>query len=557
MNRIVSTLRTILVLLGIWLTGSIRAEDGIERAEARRIETIARISPSVVCIYDPKLRGGGSGVLIHPDGYGLTNYHVVAEALETRRAWGGLPDGKLYELEVLGIDPTGDVAMFKLVGDKPFPYATLGDSDMVQLGDQVMALGNPFTLSEDYTPTVTAGIVTGLHRFQSGVGKNLVYSDCIQVDASINPGNSGGPLFNAAGEVIGINGRISVSRRGRLNVGFGYAIAVDQIQRFIPALRAGLHAYHGTLQATVVADPDGVLAFQRIAPQSSAAKAGLESGDRLLRFDGVTPTSPNHYVSLLGAYPGDWPIPLTVDRQGATREVVVRLDVDKPKSQRPFAPRREVGLRETHRILKRFQSAALPADAPRPTGWKWKLTRTVVNAAATERYDVSQVGDGPLRIHRRFDDGTEGSKIIATDTQVIENLARDDQEMTVSLDIEMVWAAMYVLHRRLLEPAEMLDLSAVHPIGGDRIIRAGGTPDRILEVLDWQVLANAWAKLAFDAETGRLDNIRVRDIPTGQEVLLQLGDYKDIGGVIWPTSFDVTAGTRRYRDVTSNWEVAR
>jgi len=539
-------------------SAALRAEDGIERAEAQRIETIARISPSVVCIYDTQQRGGGAGVLITPDGLGITNYHVVAPSLETRRAWGGLPDGKLYELEVLGIDPTGDVAMFRLIGDKPFPYATLGDSDKLKLGDEVLALGNPFTLSEDYTPTVTAGIVTGLHRYQSGVGKNLVYSDCIQVDASINPGNSGGPLFNAEGELIGINGRISINTRGRLNVGFGYAIPIDQIKRFIPTLRAGLLAQHGTLQAAVATDLDGVLAIQKIASDATAAKTGVGVGDRLLAFDGVPITSPNQYVSLLGTYPGDWPVSLTTERDGKKSDVLVRLDVDKPKSQRPFAPLREVNVREIQRLIKRFQSVTLGESSARPTSWKWKITRTFAGEPAQiERYDASQTGDGPIRLERRYDDGAPGAKIIVSSSQVMEFLPGNDQQLSLSPDLEMAWVAYYVLQRRLLEPLDSLDLTAVHPVGGDRLLSADRSQDRMLEAIDWQVLSHAWAKFAFDAQTGRLWNIRVRDVPTGQEVLIELGEPRDIGGVNWPTVLDVTAGSRKYRDVLSDWELSK
>jgi S1-C subfamily serine protease len=303
------------------------------RTETRRIETIERIAPSVVCIYDSHQRGGGSGVLIDPDGYGLTNYHVVAGLLETRTGWGGLADGVLYELQVLGIDVTGDVAMFRLIPPKAqfrFPYARLGDSDAVKVGDPAIAIGNPFSLSEDHTPSVSVGIVTGIHRYQKGVGGNLAYTDSIQVDAAINPGNSGGPLFNAAGEIIGINGRISVNTRGRYNVGFGYAISSNQIKRFIPALRAGLLARHGTWQATVDDNADGVR-FAEVRRSGPAYDAGVRVGDRLLSLDGVAIKSANQVASILGTYPVNWPVRLQIERPqrkktDAPSEIVVRLE---------------------------------------------------------------------------------------------------------------------------------------------------------------------------------------------------------------------------------------
>jgi len=310
--------------------------DAASAAERQRIEMIDRIAPAVVCIYDSKRRGGGSGVLIDEDGYGLTNYHVVAGMLETRRGWGGLSDGKLYPLEVLGIDPTGDVAMFRLWSADPFPFAPLGDSDSVAVGDAAIAMGNPFMLSEDYTPTVTLGVVTGVHRYQWGVGNNLVYSDCIQVDTAINPGNSGGPLFNAAGEVIGINGRISVNTRGRFNVGFGYAISINQIRRFLPTLRGGWLARHGNLQATVE-DLEGVgVVFNEVMHGAPAYAAGVRVGDRVLSLDETPIRSRNQFASLMGTYPANWPVTLVVEREGQRLTMVARLEAINPKLTKPF-----------------------------------------------------------------------------------------------------------------------------------------------------------------------------------------------------------------------------
>ncbi len=132
--------------------------------EQARMDIIARLAPAVVCLLDEDRSGGGSGVVISPAGYGLTNFHVVAGMLKTRRGLGGLPDGKTYGLQVLGVDPTGDVAMFRLSGKDRFEFAELGDSDTLRTGDWVLAMGNPFLLAEDYRPSVTLGIISGLHR---------------------------------------------------------------------------------------------------------------------------------------------------------------------------------------------------------------------------------------------------------------------------------------------------------------------------------------------------------------------------------------------------------
>lgn len=315
----------------------------VQEAEARRVALVERLAPAVVCIFDPLQRGGGSGVLIDADGHGLTNFHVVAEMLETRRGLGGLSDGRLYALHVLGVDPGGDVAMFRLgevEGESDagaasrgeaytrgrFPCVSLGDSDAVRVGDEVIAMGNPFVLSEDFTPTVTFGHISGVHRYQYGEGDHLLYSDCIQTDAAINPGNSGGPLFNLSGAIIGINGRISINSRGRLNVGVGYAISATQIRRFLPGLREGRLVRHGSLQATVRDEPGRGVIFDRMLENAPAYNAGLRPGDRLLSIDGHRITSANHYASLLGTYPEHWPLAIEYERSGQTSRVVCRLE---------------------------------------------------------------------------------------------------------------------------------------------------------------------------------------------------------------------------------------
>src|SRR5207237_1226124 len=132
------------------------------------------------------------------------------------------PDGVLYDAVLVGLDKVGDVALIKLLPKKEgqkFPAAVLGDSDTVREGDWSIALGNPFLLATDFNPTVTFGLVSGVHRYQYPAGTLLEYTDCIQVDTSINPGNSGGPHFNLDGESIGINGRGSLEKRGRVNSG--------------------------------------------------------------------------------------------------------------------------------------------------------------------------------------------------------------------------------------------------------------------------------------------------------------------------------------------------
>ena len=150
-----------------------------------------------------------------------------------------MSDGKLYDAVLVGVDPTGDVALIKLLGRDDFPIATWGDSDAVRAGDWVYVLGNPFLLASDFQPTTTFGIVSGVHRYQYPANTILEYTDCLQVDASVNPGIPADRSSTAAGELIGINGRISIAKRGRVNAGAGYAISINQIRNFLGDLDLG------------------------------------------------------------------------------------------------------------------------------------------------------------------------------------------------------------------------------------------------------------------------------------------------------------------------------
>lgn len=338
--------------------------------EAARVAVIAACAPAVCSVMAMDGPGGGSGVVFDPAGFVLTNYHVVGEPdadfrppdappppedeiaafrrarpdagdgdvaawiVDWQQQWRdehhprglrhyrnrkvGMPDGLLYEAVVLGIDPGSDLAVLRLLPKHPgqtWPWRPLGDSDDLLVGEMVFAMGNPFLLATDFTPTVTAGIVSGTHRFQEGQGQRLlVYPDCIQIDAPVNPGNSGGPLFNGRGEIVGINGRIAVGDRGRVNVGVGFAIASNQIRNFLGDLLAGRHAEHGTLDMSAWfmsaalndARRRGVF-VQQLFRDSVAALAGIGLGDEITRFDGVAVRSANQLATLVGVLPaGAW-----------------------------------------------------------------------------------------------------------------------------------------------------------------------------------------------------------------------------------------------------------
>lgn len=338
-----------MIALLLAITGSIQDPLAQVRAdEARRTAVVARCAPAVCSVMAMDEPGGGSGVVIHPHGYVLTNFHVVGEPDKGHRpkepklpplllaAWRdehlprgashyknrkvGLPDGELYEAIVLGIDPGSDLAVLRILpkhDGQTFPFCRLGDSDRLLVGETVFAMGNPFLLATDFTPTVTFGIVSGTHRYQEGQGQRvMVYPDCIQVDAPVNPGNSGGPLFDENGAVVGINGRISIGDRGRVNVGVGFAIASNQVANFLGDLLAGRHAEHGTLDLSASfmnAPASGDAAAQRgvfvqqMFRDSVAAAAGVGLGDEITRFDGTEIRSANQLATLVGVLPaGAW-----------------------------------------------------------------------------------------------------------------------------------------------------------------------------------------------------------------------------------------------------------
>ena len=268
-------------------------------AAARALEneiaaTIERVKPTVVAISvrlrDPatgEMRGGGgSGVFVDPAGYVLTNDHVVGSADEIIVIAAGRRRMKAI---LVGRDRTGDLALLKVEDDGPFPVAVLGDSDAVRAGQRVLAMGNPRGIAIDGEPAVTIGVVTALHCLGSGLsGDRFFYGDAIQTDAEINPGNSGGPLFDTAGRLLGINGRIYTRIRvmsGAVNTNVGYSIPVNQIRRFLPLLKKGDTIRHGYLGVRVKA-ADGGVRVVHVVLGSAAAKSGIVSGDVLLALDG-------------------------------------------------------------------------------------------------------------------------------------------------------------------------------------------------------------------------------------------------------------------------------
>lgn len=330
MGRVPKIHSTLVCLLLVCVTGVNSAQAFFQppasllEKQRQRIEVIKQIAPTVVCVMPPGGQGGGSGVLISADGYAISNYHVTSGSGNFMKA--GLNDGELYDAVIVGIDPTGDVALIKLLGRDDFPFCNPGDSDLVKAGDEVMALGNPFLLASDFSPTVTYGIVSGVQRYQYPAGSYLEYTDCIQIDASINPGNSGGPLFDIRGNWIGINGRASFEKRGRVNSGAAYAISVRQVLLFIDQLKSGRIVDHGRTDFTVRTASDGVVEVDEVSQISEARRRGMRPGDELISFAGRALSTANDFKNVVGIFPAGTRLPFKYRNRDGVYEGTVRLN---------------------------------------------------------------------------------------------------------------------------------------------------------------------------------------------------------------------------------------
>ncbi|CCV06776.1 Protease Do [Mesorhizobium metallidurans STM 2683] len=228
----------------------------------------------------------GSGVLVDPTGVVVTNFHVVKNADQVKVA---TADGREFDSKVLLKDETLDLAVLKISSDKPFPVIAIGDSDALEVGDLLLAIGNPFGVGQ----TTTSGIVSALARSHIGVSDSSFF---IQTDAAINPGNSGGALINMGGQLVGINTAI-YSRSGG-SIGIGFAIPSNMVRAFVDAAKAGLEFFERPYvgaefervtpqiaESLGMEKPTGAL-VSTVEEAGPAAKAGLKSGDVVLSLNG-------------------------------------------------------------------------------------------------------------------------------------------------------------------------------------------------------------------------------------------------------------------------------
>ena len=398
-----SQLSSLLLFLSFWFTAAsdVHSQQTLVQRESARVETIGRISPSVVCVMAPNGEGGGSGVLISADGFAISNFHVTSGSGSFMKC--GLDNSKLYDAVIVGIDPTGDVALIQLQGRTDFSAAQPGDSDQVRVGDEVMALGNPFLLASDFTPTVTYGIVSGVRRYQYPANTFLEYTDCIQIDASINPGNSGGPLFDIQGRWIGINGRASFEKRGRVNSGAAYAISVNQVQLFIEHLKCGLIVDHGVPEFTVET-VEGEVVVSQVSELSEAWRRGLRARAQIVSFAGRLVSSANDFQNVLGIYPEGTRLPLTWRDKEGVHSATIRLRPLHDFQKAPELPEERKPKDEKHPETPDDQKQKFEAPEELPK----ELNRLFVERDGFCNYHFNEVQQSKLLDPMRARIGTKG-----------------------------------------------------------------------------------------------------------------------------------------------------
>ncbi|MEN6437639.1 MAG: Do family serine endopeptidase [Syntrophobacter sp.] len=284
-----------------------------------------------------EIRGIGSGVLMDEQGHILTNSHVVSGATKIRVI---LSDGRRYgeeSVKVVGTDPKTDLAVIRIVDKTPFPFATFGDSDKVDVGTWVVAIGHPQGLDQ----TVTQGIISAKHR-RGGMSDPTSYQDFLQTDAAINPGNSGGPLINLDGEVIGINAAI-VSSSGGFE-GIGFAIPSNMALHVARQLTSTGRVERGWLGVTIqdltpelaqsfgLPNIKGVL-IANVFKDGPADLAGIRQGDVVVGYEGREVLNSGDFRNQVATAPIARDVMITLVRDGKTMEVKVNVGSEKKQEQ--------------------------------------------------------------------------------------------------------------------------------------------------------------------------------------------------------------------------------
>ena len=337
MSRVLRTVLAAAILSAAAALPASAQEDPVKALQKRVQEVGRKVSAAFVFF------GGGSGILISDDGWVITNHHVIAGS-----GRGGLEpklepvtevmlqDAKPRKGEIKCTDAVGDIALVKLKpaeGEK-FPFIEFADSDKLEVGQYVLAVGAPFGIGAQFDPapdarhypSVSLGIVSALHRNQAQ------YGDCIQTDAAVNPGNSGGPLVDLDGRLAGINGRILTRYGNRVNSGIGFAIPANQIKNFLPRMKEGgvnRRIYHGTVIGLDLSDQSEELpsvVVREVHRNTMAADRGFRQGDVILAVNGHKVFNRSRFIGIVSTWPAESEVNVTVRREDKTLDLKVALE---------------------------------------------------------------------------------------------------------------------------------------------------------------------------------------------------------------------------------------
>jgi len=366
---------------------------------------------------DPKRDWQGSGAIISPEGDVLTNYHVVKDADKMTIT---LDDGREIEADLSHVltDPGSDIALIKLKQDGTYPYAVLGDSDAMQIGDWVLAIGSPFGLSQ----SVSQGIISAKGRTSSDVpvgGQDFYVKDYIQTTAAINPGNSGGPLINLKGEIIGINNAIQTAGIPG-NLGIGFAIpsklaqtVIDSLKQYGKVKRGYIGVALDNLDSSNLSQwykqeygiNHGALVTE-VIPGTPAEQAGIEKGDLIILFNGEKVINNGHLINMVTSTPIGKTIDLTILRKGKklTKSLVL--------AERPEQDLLTMMMTDSEKLLG-VNVTALKPETAKEKGYSEKLEGIIVTrvipGSSAERVDIqvddviTEINDNPVTTKEQFE----------------------------------------------------------------------------------------------------------------------------------------------------------
>ncbi len=318
--------------------------------------------------------GIGSGFIVDPNGYILTNEHVINKADDITVL---LPNGEKYKAHVTGYDTRSDLAILK-IDASDLPYIEMGNSDAVKPGQWAIAIGNPFAIFENSpTPSMTVGIVSAIHRsLASSDTRHRYYGDLIQTDAAINPGNSGGPLLDVNGKVIGIN--VAIMSRSGENAGIGFALPVNRAKTILNKLIAGEHIQYGWLGVAIqplsndllrnfgLKRKQGILVAE-VLPGAPAQKAGIQRRDIITKYDGILIKTVDDLIQLINNTPVGESVEIELIRNGKKKTVTAIIgDREQP------------------------QSASEPEYIETPVSWRGMVMQNITDDLAL-RYNLEDV----------------------------------------------------------------------------------------------------------------------------------------------------------------------